>query len=207
MGSKATYLKNKLIDHYMGQTAFTQPTPYLGLYTGAPTDAGGGTEVSGGSYARIDVSGFFGSATGGASANTSDVEFAQATAAWGTVKAFGVFDNSVGGNLMLWGYLISTRYDFTAAVDDTITAPGHALVNGDTVIVEGPNLPTGLSEGTTYYVINAATNTLKLSLTAGGAAVDITAVGSGTVGKLVPKTIESGDKAIFYTGSLNFTED
>lgn len=207
MGSKSTYLKNKILDHYLGQTAFTQPTPYLGLYTAAPTDAGGGTEVTGGSYARVDVSGFFGSATGGSSANTSDVEFAQATANWGTAKAFGVFDNSTGGNLILWGYLIQTRFDFTGAVDDTITAPGHTLVNGDTVIVEGPSLPTGLVEGTTYYVINAATNTLKLSLSAGGAAVDLTAVGSGTVGKLVPKTIESGDKAIFYTGSLTFTED
>lgn len=207
MGSKSTYLKNKVLDHYLGQTAYVQPTPYLGLYTTAPTDAGGGTEVSGGSYARVAAGGFFGSAVSGASANTSDIEFAQATANWGTVKAFGVFDTSSGGNLMLWGYLIQTRFNFTAAVDDTIAAPGHTLVNGDAVIVEGASLPTGLTEGTTYYVINAATNTLKLSLTVGGAAVDITAVGSGTVGKLVPKTIESGDKAIFYTGSLTFTED
>jgi hypothetical protein len=52
MAGKTAYLERKLIDHSTGKTSYTMPTVYVGLFTAAPSDAGGGTEVTGGSYAR-----------------------------------------------------------------------------------------------------------------------------------------------------------
>lgn len=78
----------------------TRPTAwYIGLYTAAPTDAGGGTEVSGGSYARKSAT--F-SVTGDTATTTGDVIFPTPTADWGTVTHIGVFDALSGGNLVLW---------------------------------------------------------------------------------------------------------
>jgi len=47
--SKSDYLEGKVLDHLLGRTTYTAPaTVYVALYTSAPTDSGGGTEVSGG---------------------------------------------------------------------------------------------------------------------------------------------------------------
>jgi hypothetical protein len=73
-------------------SAVTRPTSWtLALYTVAPGEAGGGTEVTGGSYARTAVT--F-SVSGDTATNSAAVEFPAATANWGTVVAVGVFDNS-----------------------------------------------------------------------------------------------------------------
>ena len=53
MAGFSDYLEDKVLNHVFGGTAYTAPsTLYVGLYTAAPSDTGGGTEVSGGSYAR-----------------------------------------------------------------------------------------------------------------------------------------------------------
>ena len=75
---------------------------------------------------------------------------------------------------------------FTAADGtDVITAAGHVLTDGDTVELslsgaEGDVLPTGLAADTTYYARDVSGDTLKLAATSGGAAIDITGVGTGT---------------------------
>lgn len=70
---------------------------------------------------------------------------------------------------------------FTAATDDTITSASHGFTNNGRVTVASTGtLPGGLTNYQVYYVINATTNTFKLSLTSGGSAVDITSTGSGT---------------------------
>ena len=52
-GALSDYLENKLIDHVFRGTAYTAPgTVYVALFTSACSDSAGGTEVSGGSYAR-----------------------------------------------------------------------------------------------------------------------------------------------------------
>jgi hypothetical protein len=107
-GSFSDYLENALLDHVLGTTSYSQPTIYVALYTTAPTDAGGGTEVSGGSYARVAASAWD-AASSGASENTNDVTFTTATADWGTVVAFGLFDAATGGNLLLWGDLTTSK--------------------------------------------------------------------------------------------------
>ena len=68
------------------------------------------------------------------------------------------------------------------ASTDTITAASHGYSNGDVVQLynSGGALPGGLSESIAYYVVGATSDTLQLSITSGGAAVDITGAGTGT---------------------------
>ena len=99
MAEMSNYLENALINATLRNTAYTSPaTVYVGLYTSDPTDAGSGTEVSGGSYARTDVT--FGAPSDGVSTNSAAVEFPQATASWGTVAYIGILDASTSGNLL-----------------------------------------------------------------------------------------------------------
>ena len=111
--SFSDYLENKILAHTFSGTTFTPAgTLYLALYTVAPNDAGaggsdagtGGTEVStsGTGYARQTVT--F-TTTASQSSNTSAVEFATATASYGTVVAIGVLDASTSGNLYAVGTL------------------------------------------------------------------------------------------------------
>jgi len=108
MGSFSDYMENKVIDHMLRNQAFTPPsTLYVALYTVSPSDSGGGTEVSGGSYTRQTVT--LSAASSGSTSNSADVTFPTATADWGTIVAVGILDNSSGGNLLAWGGLSTSK--------------------------------------------------------------------------------------------------
>jgi hypothetical protein len=108
MAAISDYYENKIIDHMLRAQAFTPPsTIYLALYTVAPTDAGGGTEVSGGGYARQAIT--LSAASAGATSNSADITFPTATADWGTIVAVGIFDISTGGNLLWYGNLTQSK--------------------------------------------------------------------------------------------------
>lgn len=99
MAEMSNFLENALINATLRATTYTSPaTVYVSLWTTDPTDAGSGTEVSGGSYARTAVT--FGAPSNGVTTNSAAVEFPQATASWGTVAYFGINDASTGGNLL-----------------------------------------------------------------------------------------------------------
>ena len=102
MAGFSDYLEDKVLNHVFGGTAYTAPgTLYVGLYTAAPTDAGGGTEVTGGSYARKSMAAMTVSGTSPTEAtNGAAVEFVTATGSWGTVTHVGVFDAVTTGNLL-----------------------------------------------------------------------------------------------------------
>lgn len=114
MAALSDYLENALIEHLFRNTNYTRPANiYVALYTAAPNDAGGGTEVSGGSYARQAIatgaSSGWDAASGGATANTATVTFPTATASWGTVTHVGLFDAVTGGNLLMHGALSASQ--------------------------------------------------------------------------------------------------
>ena len=95
----SNYLENAVINAVLRNTSYTSPSVvYVGLFTSDPTDAGSGTEVAGGSYARVAVT--FGAPSNGVSTNSAAVEFAQATANWGTVSHIGIHDALTTGNLL-----------------------------------------------------------------------------------------------------------
>ena len=112
-GSKSDFLELELLDHVLGNAAYTAPaTVYLALYTVAPTDAGGGTEVTGGSYARKDVTNNvtnWPAAAAGAKSNGTEITFVTATADWGTVVAFAIFDAITAGNMLYWADLTQSK--------------------------------------------------------------------------------------------------
>ncbi len=108
-GSFSDYYEDVIINHLLRAQAFTPPaTIYVGLFTAAPTDAGGGTAVSGGGYARQAVT-FSAPTTPGQTSNSADVVFPTATADWGTIVAFALFDAATAGNMLAWGTLTTNK--------------------------------------------------------------------------------------------------
>lgn len=107
--SFSNYLETEILDHVFGGAAYTAPaTMYLALYTVAPTDSTAGTEVTttGTAYARQTVA--F-TVSGNTASNTAAIEYATATANYGTVVAVGVLDASTGGNLMAYASLSASK--------------------------------------------------------------------------------------------------
>jgi hypothetical protein len=99
MAEISNYLENAIINATLRATTFTSPsTVYVSLHTADPTDAGTGTEVSGGSYARKTAT--FGAPSNGVSTTTANVEFDVATAYWGIITHIGIFDALTTGNLL-----------------------------------------------------------------------------------------------------------
>lgn len=133
MSGKSNFLENELLDHVLGNAAYSAPaTVYAALFTVTPSDAGGGTEVSGGSYARVSITNNatnFPAASGGAKANGTAITFPAPTANWGTVVAFGLFDASSSGNLLYWGPITPNK-----TVNNGDAAPSFAI--GDLDITE-----------------------------------------------------------------------
>ena len=87
--------------------AVTRPTSwYIALFTAAPGETGGGTEVSGGSYARTSAT--F-TVSGNTASNSANIEFPAATASWGTVTHAAIFDASSGGNQIAYATLTASK--------------------------------------------------------------------------------------------------
>jgi hypothetical protein len=120
--SFTNFLETEVLDHVFGGNAYTAPvTLYTGLYTAAPSDTGGGTELSGNGYAR-QATAF--TVTGNTASNTDAEEWATATGSWGTITHVGVFDASTGGNLMAYGTLTASK---TIATGDVFRIPAGDL--------------------------------------------------------------------------------
>ena len=113
MSEMSNYLENALINVTLRATSYTAPTTvYVALFTSDPTDAGSGTEVSGGSYARQSAT--FGAPSNGASVTTADITFPTCTSAWGTVGWIGIYDAATVGTGNL---LYHTALDTAKAID------------------------------------------------------------------------------------------
>jgi hypothetical protein len=111
MAEMSNFLENALINATLRNTTYTSvATVYVSLWTSDPTDAGSGTEVSGGSYARTAVT--FGAPSNGVTTNSADVTFPTATASWGTVGWIGINDALTTGNL-----LYHTALDTSKTID------------------------------------------------------------------------------------------
>jgi hypothetical protein len=99
MAEMSNFLENALINATLRNTTYTSvATVYVSLWTSDPTDAGSGTEVSGGSYARTAVT--FAAPSNGVTTNSADVTFPTATGSWGVVGWIGINDAATSGNLL-----------------------------------------------------------------------------------------------------------
>lgn len=119
----SNFLENMIVDWIFRTRTPAKPTAlYVALFTVTPSDSGGGTEVTGGSYARVNLApldtnwlatqgGTSGnsSGTGGATSNAVAITFPAPTADWGTIVAYGIFDASTSGNLLIWDAITASR--------------------------------------------------------------------------------------------------
>lgn len=137
MGSLSDVYENRVIDALFGNnraTALTSATVYVALYTVAPTDAGGGTQVPfTNGYTRAAVtnnSTNWPNAAASTKPNGTEILFPTATGAgWGTIVAWGIFDDPTGGNLICWGDLAVNRT--IAAGEAPFFAPGEIDLTAD----------------------------------------------------------------------------
>lgn len=135
MSAASNYLENKVLDHVLRNTSFSQPAAlYLGLFkntsgqAAANLEAGTLTdEVSGGSYARKAVT--FAAASGGSAATSATVTFDTATANWGTITHVAVLDALTSGNVLFYGAVTTSK----------------TIETGDTFQVSSGNLTISLA--------------------------------------------------------------
>src|SRR5918992_1549256 len=183
--------KHQMLDA-LDETAVT-PTvliTHIGVHT--LTDPGTGTnanagEATGGTppYARQAVT--WGAAASEAKGNTNALTIPVPAGTYGFLTMW----NAATGNTNNYrGYApfggAAARRGFfsvdTTLTNDQVFSRGHGMSDGDRVMlmaVLSEALPTGLAEGTIYFVVQSTTDAFKVSTTSGGAAVDITAVGGG----------------------------
>jgi hypothetical protein len=116
-GFLSEYLADELLDHVFSAATFTPPaTVYIALFTVAPTASGGGTEVTGGSYARVSVTNNatnWPAASGQTKRNGTAITFPAPSADWAPsgspVVGVAVFDASTSGNMLIYGPLSTPR--------------------------------------------------------------------------------------------------
>ena len=130
--SASDYLEGKIIDHLFRTNTFTKPSVLaVALFTAAPSDSGGGTEVSTSStgYARqtlnpADANWAAPSSGNGVTSNVSAINFGTATGNWGTVTHFGIYDATSSGNLLIWDALSASK---TINSGDSFQIPANQL--------------------------------------------------------------------------------
>ena len=110
MPGLSNYAEDLVLDWLFTTASATRPTSwFVALYTVAPGEGGGGTEVSGGSYARQSVTFTVSGTAPTQAANSTAVEFPTATANWGTVVAAAIFDASTSGNMLAYADLTTSK--------------------------------------------------------------------------------------------------
>lgn len=125
MSNLTNFAENKLVDAVLrGQSIGTPATWYVALFTSDPTETGAaGTEVSGGSYARVAVTASLAnwagtqsagsttasSGTGGVTSNNNAITFPAPTANWGVVTHWALMDASTSGNAWIYGALTASK--------------------------------------------------------------------------------------------------
>jgi len=131
MTAFSDYLENELLDHTLKNLAFTSPAAvYVALATASFADDNSGTanEISttGTAYARQAAT--FAAASGGSASTSATITYPTATANWGTITHFGIYDASTAGNLLYHGALTASK----------------VINNGDTFEIQAGNLTVTL---------------------------------------------------------------
>ena len=124
MAELTDYTENAILNT-LRSVAWTAFAAYVALFTTATNDAGGGTEVTGGGYARQLVGLSAASGAGGSTSNAADITFPTATADWGTVTDVAIMDAATLGNMIMHSPLDASK---TIAAGDTFKTNATELV-------------------------------------------------------------------------------
>lgn len=189
---------------------------YVALHTADPGEAGDQTtsEATYTGYARVAVarSGAGWTVTGNAVENAGAITFGACTSGSETITHWSIGVASSGASKILYRGSLGTviQGPFTAKADDTITIPGHTLAVNERVAfyaAYGSSLPTGIAEGTAYWVKTVSGDDITVSTTQGGATLDITAVGDGVAVEALVLAVSPGITPAFSAGQLDILED
>lgn len=111
--SASNYLESIILDHILGNTAYSAPaTVYIGLHTADPGETGATAELSGGNYSRVAVtnnSTNWPAASGGSKSNGTAINFPTPSGTWGTVTHWSIWDASSSGNCLFSGALSTSK--------------------------------------------------------------------------------------------------
>lgn len=209
MAGATDYSARKFLDWIVGKTSLpAAAASHVALFTAVGSDDGTGfTELSGGGYARAATVGADWNAAGASAPSTTSnanaIIFPTASGAWSNIIAFGLYDASTSGNLIIWDYLGNfdwLQFTCSLASPGVLTVPGHGYSNGDSAVVNtehgGLTLPTtGGSWAGVKTVAGVTTNTFDLG-------VNTTSVGGGHVRKLTPASVSIGSVFSFSVGAL-----
>jgi hypothetical protein len=131
------FAENKVLDATVRAQAIGTPaTWYVALYTACPTDSTAGTEVTGGSYARVAVTAGLtqwagsqsatsttaSSGSGGTTSNNAAITFPAPTANWGVVTCWALTDASTSGNIWIYSALTANK-----TINNGDAAPSFAI--------------------------------------------------------------------------------
>lgn len=161
MSSISAYCKARILDGSLQPDQSSLHSAFPGV-TGAH-------ELAAGSYARKTIA--YGASSGGVRTQSGSAEFNVGSA--DTVRWVGYWQS---GNWLFAAPAggANPRNFVALAGDDTIYSPLHGWADGQKVSIFNGTAPGGIDEGQVLYVVSATTNTLKLSVTSGGAAIDMT---------------------------------
>lgn len=166
---------------------------FVALHTADPGEAGTATtnEANYTSYARVAVnrnSGGWTVATNTVT-NTGAITFPQCTGGSNSITHFSI-TTAISGSTKILAFgpvgAIANVGFFTSTVADVITIPQVTLIVDDRVSfypTPAAVLPTGMTEGTVYFVKTVSTNDYTIAATSGGATIDLTTTGAGVVYK------------------------
>lgn len=163
-----------------------------------------------GSGDSISFSAFAG-ATGTAPAtitNNAVITYPAATADWGSVIGFGIYDASTAGNLQLSDYMGNFNWlpaEVSSASPGILTVKAHGYSAADKVIFSteyGGTAPTFSQSNFTGQLAVVSPASDSFSVTNGGTAVNTSSTGSGSVRKIVPQSIPNGVTASFAASTL-----
>ena len=139
MSAASNYLENKVLDHVLRVTSYSQPAGlWLALFNNTSGSAAANleagtltdeTSTSGTAYARKAVT--FAAASSGSSATSATVTFDIATANWGTITHVAVMDSVTAGagNVLFYGAVTTAK----------------TIETGDTFQVSSGNLTIALA--------------------------------------------------------------
>lgn len=181
---------------------------------GSLSDPGTGTnanavEATGGSpaYARQAVT--WGTSATGQVTNTNAMTFDVPPGTYGFYLGFSALTGNTGTYAAYFPFGGTAKgfgtVDTAGVTANAVQSAGHGLANGDRLMVFNvfaESAPAGLTEGTIYHVVGATTDTFQVSLTAGGAAVDITGTGELFFQKVVAETFGGQGQIVLGIGQL-----
>ena len=139
MSAASNYLENKVLDHVLRNTAYSQPSGlWLALFNNTSGSAAANleagtltdeTSTSGTAYARKAVA--FSASSSGSAATSATVTFDAATANWGTITHVAIMDGDTegAGNVLFWGAVTTSK----------------TIETGDTFQVSSGNLTVSLA--------------------------------------------------------------